>query len=163
MCKYITVIGSSRVINERIKNIAYSIGLELAKHNVILVCGGRGGVMEYAAKGMKDGGGKTIGILPGMDRGEANPYIDIAIPTGLGHARNMINILIGDGVIVVAGGPGTLTEIGYALIFGKRVIVIKGSGGVADILADKVIDGKKIYSAETPSQAVKMILAKEIY
>jgi len=161
MPKYITVIGSSIVFDPKIKDIAYRVGLELAKHNVILICGGRGGVMEHVARGMKDGNGITIGILPGVSRSEANQYIDIAIPTGISHARNMINVIAGDGVIVIGGGPGTLTEIGYALIFDKKVVVIKGSGGVADILADKTIGGKKIYSAETPTQAVEKILSRD--
>lgn len=152
---YITVIGSSIVPDKRVYDLAYKVGYEIGKRKAVLVCGGRGGVMEAAAKGAKDAGGTTVGILPGFSRSEANPYIDIAIPTGMSHARNAINVLAGDSVIVVHGGPGTLSEIGLALAYGKPVIALRPSGGVASLLADRLIGSFKIHRADSPEEAVE--------
>jgi uncharacterized protein (TIGR00725 family) len=80
--------------------------------------------MEAACRGAKRAGGTTIGILPGADRAAANPFVDVAIPTGLGEARNALVVRAADGVIAVGGGHGTLSEIAFALKAGKRVIGI---------------------------------------
>ncbi|HDI74635.1 MAG: TIGR00725 family protein [Thermoprotei archaeon] len=155
MTVYITVIGSSSIRDREVWDMAYRVGYLIAKKGGILVCGGRGGVMEAAAKGAKDAGGTTVGILPGFSRNEANPYIDIAIPTGMSHARNAINVLAGDSVIVIHGGPGTLSEVGLALAYGKPVIALKNSGGVASLLSDKLIGGFKVHGAGSPEEAVE--------
>jgi uncharacterized protein (TIGR00725 family) len=88
----------------------------------VIVCGGLGGVMEAACRGAKDAGGTTIGILPGADRAAANPFVDVAIPTGLGEARNALVVRAADAVIAVGGGYGTLSEVALALKAGKRVV-----------------------------------------
>jgi len=152
---YVTVIGSSTNVPPRVLELAYEIGLELGKRGIVLVCGGRGGIMEAVAKGVKEVGGITVGILPGFSKREANKYIDIAIPTGMSHARNSINVLSGDAVIVVRGGPGTLSEVGLALAYGKPVIALKGSGGVADLLVGKKVGPNIIHVANNPVEAVE--------
>jgi len=152
---YVSVIGSSSNVSEEVYEKAVKIGKLLAKNGVIVITGGRTGVMEAVCKGVKEGGGVTVGILPGFTRDEANKYVDIAIPTGLGYARNALNVLAGDVVIAIAGGPGTLSEIGLALAYEKPVIVLKGSGGVSDLLADAKIRGYVIEVAETPEEAVE--------
>jgi uncharacterized protein (TIGR00725 family) len=91
------------------------LGRGIAKRDAVLVCGGLTGVMEHAARGARDAGGLTIGLLPGEDPREANPYIDVGIATGLGHARNAILARTADGVVGVGGGLGTLSEIALAL------------------------------------------------
>ena len=78
--------------------------------------------MEAACRGAKDAGGTTIGILPGLDRSAANPYVDVAIPTGLGEARNALVVRAADAVIAIGGGYGTLSEVAFALKAGKRVV-----------------------------------------
>jgi uncharacterized protein (TIGR00725 family) len=88
----------------------------------VLVCGGLGGVMEAACKGAKGSGGTTVGILPGTDRTAANPYVDTAIATGLGEARNAIVARSADALIAIGGAYGTLSEIAFALKAGKRVV-----------------------------------------
>jgi uncharacterized protein (TIGR00725 family) len=98
------------------------VGREVAARGALLVCGGLGGVMEAACRGAKDAGGRTVGILPGTDRAAANPFVDIAIPTGLGEARNALVVGAADGLIAVGGGYGTLSEIALALKAGKRVV-----------------------------------------
>ena len=87
-----------------------------------MVCGGLGGTMEAACRGARSAGGTTIGILPGLDRADANPYVEVAVPTGLGEARNALVVRAADAVIAVGGGYGTLSEIALALKAGKRVV-----------------------------------------
>jgi uncharacterized protein (TIGR00725 family) len=101
---------------------AAEVGRLLAEHGAVLVCGGRAGAMEAACRGAKVAGGLTVGILPGSDRSEANPFVDVVLPTGLGEARNALVVGAADVVIAVGGGHGTLSEIALALKAGKRVI-----------------------------------------
>jgi uncharacterized protein (TIGR00725 family) len=98
-----------------LSDLAFELGRGIAERNAVLICGGLTGVMEHAARGARAAGGLTIGLLPGDDTDEANQYIDVAIATGLGHARNAILALTADGVIAVGGGLGTLSEIALAL------------------------------------------------
>ena len=97
------------------KDLAFEVGRGIAERNAVLICGGLTGVMEHAARGARAAGGLTIGLLPGDDPDEANEYIDVAIATGLGHARNAILARTADGVVAVGGGLGTLSEIALAL------------------------------------------------
>jgi uncharacterized protein (TIGR00725 family) len=94
----------------------------VGERGAVLVCGGLGGVMEAACRGAKEGGGTTLGILPGSDRSAANPYVDVALATGLGEGRNLLIVRAADVLIAVGGGHGTLSEIALALRAGKRVI-----------------------------------------
>jgi hypothetical protein len=119
--RVISVIGGSRCTAETGKT-AQEIGKNIAKLGLILACGGLGGVMEAVAKGAKENGGTTIGILPGDNKKDANPYIDIAIPTGLGLARNTLVVRVADLIIALPGEYGTLSEISFALILNKIVI-----------------------------------------
>jgi uncharacterized protein (TIGR00725 family) len=101
---------------------AESVGRELAGRGAVLVCGGLGGAMEAACRGAREAGGTTVGLLPGLDRRDANPYVDVAIPTGLGEARNALVVRTADALVAVGGGYGTLSEIGLALRTGKQVV-----------------------------------------
>ncbi len=121
----ISVIGSGGdKLTPQLAVIANEVGREIAKRGAVLICGGLDGVMAEAARGAKEQGGLTIGILPGEESGSANPFIDIALPTGLGFARNMLVAYSGDAIIAVGGRFGTLSEISYALIKKKPVIGI---------------------------------------
>ena len=120
----ISVIGASDPSPE-IQSLAEEAGKELALRGVIVVCGGLGGVMEASCRGAKSAGGTTIGILPGSDPGEANPWVDIPICTGMGYARNSIVVKSGRAAIAVGGAFGTLSEIGHALGDGIPVIGLK--------------------------------------
>lgn len=119
--KYVGVIGAGECVDPTYKT-ARSLGAEIAKKGWILVCGGLGGVMEAAAKGCAEAGGMTVGILPGTKRDSANPYIRIALPTGLGEGRNMLVVRTSDVLVSIAGGYGTLSEMALALKAGKPVI-----------------------------------------
>ena len=101
---------------------AQAAGGRLAEGGAIVVCGGRGGVMEAACEGAKKAGGTTVGILPGPDRAEANEYVDIALPTGMGEMRNALIVRAADAVVAIGGKWGTLSEVGFALKAGKPVV-----------------------------------------
>jgi uncharacterized protein (TIGR00725 family) len=117
----VAVVGASEASAEQFA-AAEEVGRLLGERGAVLVCGGRGGVMEGACKGARAGGGTTLGILPGLDRAEANPYVDVAVPTGLGEARNALVVRAADTLIAVGGGYGTLSEVALALKAGKPVV-----------------------------------------
>jgi len=117
---YISVIGGEQCSRE-IYNMAIEVGRRIAKIGAILITGGRGGVMEAASRGAKMENGITIGILPSNDRQEGNDYLDYKIVTGLGYARNILVVLNGDIIIAIDGHYGTLSEIAYAVEYGKPV------------------------------------------
>jgi uncharacterized protein (TIGR00725 family) len=115
----------------------------VAERRAVLVCGGLGGAMEAACRGAKQAGGATVGLLPGADRAEANPYVDVRLPTGLGEGRNLLVVRAADVVIAVGGGYGTLSEIALALRHGKPVVGI-GSWEIEGVVP-----------ADTPEAAVQ--------
>lgn len=119
--KIIGLIGGS-VCTPEIEEAAEKVGRGIAEMGGILICGGLGGVMEAGCRGAKEAGGMTIGILPGMNSKDANKYVDIPIPTGVGYARNIIIVNTSDSVIAVNGKFGTLSEIAFCLQFGVPVI-----------------------------------------
>ena len=106
-------------------DLAFELGRGIAERNAVLVCGGLTGVMEHAARGARAAGGLTIGLLPGEDPDDANEYVDVAVATGLGHARNAILARTADGIVAVGGGLGTLSEIALALRNRRPTIGIK--------------------------------------
>jgi uncharacterized protein (TIGR00725 family) len=118
---YVAVIGSGRAGGELL-TAAESVGRELALRGAVVVCGGLGGVMEAACRGARAEGGTTVGILPGIAREDANPWVSVAIPTGLGELRNGLVVRAADAAIAVGGEFGTLSEIGFALKIGRPVV-----------------------------------------
>lgn len=150
--RYIAVVGSGAA-DVALAARAEEVGHLLALRGAVLVCGGLGGVMEAACRGAKAGGGTTLGILPGLDRGEANPYVDVAIPTGLGEARNALVVRAADALIAIGGEFGTLSEIALALKTGKAVVGLEtwelARGGTVSTA---------IVQAGTPKEAVERAL-----
>jgi hypothetical protein len=118
---FISVIGENDP-SPRLAALAEAVGAEIAAAGAVLICGGLGGAMEAACRGAHSRGGVTIGILPGSRHGDANPYVTYAIPTGLGHARNLLVARSAHAVIAVGGKYGTLSEIAFAKIEGTAVI-----------------------------------------
>ena len=116
----VSVVGGSEV-DAATAGTAREVGRVVAERGHDLVCGGLGGVMAAACEGAASAGGRTVGLLPGEDPAAANRHVDVAVATGLGHARNALVVLNGDGVVAVDGGPGTLSEIGLALAYGRPV------------------------------------------
>ena len=123
-----TVIGDSDAPPEWC-SIAEQIGEMLARLGITVVTGGRGGVMEAACRGAARAGGLTVGILPSTESSDANQWCDVVVPTGLGHARNAVNVLAGDFVIALGSSAGTLSEVCFAWIYGRPILTVKGFDG----------------------------------
>ena len=119
--KVVSVIGGHSCSKE-VEQLAHNLGKNLAKVVGILVSGGLSGTMKAACSGFKAGGGLTIGIIPSYNKEDANLYVDIAIPTGLGLARNLLVVKSADVVVALPGEAGTLSEIAYCLQLGIPVI-----------------------------------------
>ncbi len=151
--RYVAVVGPGRCGAE-LAQLAEEVGRALARRGATLVCGGLSGAMEAACRGAREEGGLTIGLLPGNDRASANEFVSIALPTGLGEARNALVARAGDAMIAVGGEFGTLSEIALALKLGKRVVGLdtwelsKGGNPVAGI-----------EPARDPEHAVALALA----
>lgn len=135
------VIGP-REATERLRATAEAVGQALGGIGVTVISGGRSGVMEAVCKGVQAGGGIPIGVLPGSNPDEANPFVGIPLPTGLGEARNMIIAKAARVLIAIGGSYGTLSEVAYGLHFSKRVIGLEGAPEV-----DGVIHAASIESA----------------
>ena len=127
----VAVVGKG-ASDERLAALAEDIGRRLAEAGAVVVCGGRGGVMEAAARGARSVEGDVIGILPGDDPDAANPYVTHVVATGIGHARNLAVVASADAVIAIGGEWGTLAEIAFARRLGRPVIALDSwrvSGG----------------------------------
>jgi uncharacterized protein (TIGR00725 family) len=144
---YVAVVGASRATPE-LEAIAERVGELLARAGAIVITGGRGGVMAGASRGARNAGGTAIGLLPGSSRAEANEWVTIALPTGLGELRNGLIVRAADVLIAVGGAYGTLSEVALAL-----------AGNVPVVGLDSwAIDG--IDQAQTPEQAVERALQR---
>jgi uncharacterized protein (TIGR00725 family) len=142
----VAVIGSGGEHERR----AEDVGRLLAERGCTVVTGGRGEVMAAAARGAKSAGGTTIGVLPGETRVDANDWVDHAVVTGIGHARNLAVVASGDAVIAVGGSWGTLAEIAFARRLGRPVVILEPGWAV---------EGDGIERAETAEEAVELALA----
>ena len=147
-CRYVAVIGGTTVEPD-VEAAAEEVGRLLAERDVVLVTGGREGVAAAACRGAMTAGGLTVGILPGRDRIEANPWVQVAVPTGLGEMRNALVVMDADAVIAFPGAYGTLIEMAFSLLSGTRVV---GLGTWA--LGDDV----SILSGSTPDEVVRLAL-----
>jgi hypothetical protein len=149
---YIAVIGPSAGTPAELA-IGQAVGRLIAEAGAVLVCGGMGGVMEAAAGGCADAGGRSVGILPSESRLDANPYVTVAVATGLGEARNAIVVRTADAVIAIRGEFGTLSEIALALKMGRPVIGL----GTWELAKDGVpVDA--VVRASDPQDAVRTAL-----
>jgi uncharacterized protein (TIGR00725 family) len=141
----VSVIGSGAEHTGR----AEEVGRMLAERGCVVVTGGLGEVMAAAARGAKSVGGTTIGILPGESRSDANEWIDHAVATGIGHARNLAVVASGDAVIAVGGSWGTLAEIAFARRLARPVVVLEPGWEVA---------GEGVQRAASAGEAVDLAL-----
>jgi len=133
MRRRIGVIGNGACPDE-VEKLAAEVGREIAQREGILICGGLGGVMEGAARGAKEKGGLTVGIIPGDSPFQANSFIDIPIVTGLGYARNIIVVRSSEALIAIHGQYGTLSEIAFALQLKVPIVGLNTWGVSADII-----------------------------
>ena len=160
--RQILVIGNNtNGCTPKHEKLAYEIGVEIAKSNSVLITGGLGGVMAAASHGAHDTNGLTVGIIPQDDAIMANEFCDIVIPTGMGLARDFLNALTADGVIIVGGGSGTLSEVCAAYMYKKPMVAIRNIKSSIEPYIDGFLDHReniKIVGVDTPSDAVKKIL-----
>ena len=160
--RQILVIGhNTKGCTPEHEKVAYDVGAEIAKSNSVLLTGGLGGVMHAASHGAKDAGGLTIGIIPQDDASLANEYCDIVIPTGMGLTRDFLNALSADGIIIVGGGSGTLSEVCAAYMHKKPMVAIRNLNGPVAQYIDGYIDHRnnvKIIGTDNAHEAVKTIL-----
>ena len=143
MRAYIAVVGAGDVVDGSPEaEAAEAVGRALAEAGAVVVCGGLGGVMAAACRGASAAGGTTVGILPGSSRADANPWVGVALPTGLGEARNALVVRAVDVLVAVGGGYGTLSEIGLALRTGTPVVGLGtwelARGGAPDVGVERV-------------------------
>jgi uncharacterized protein (TIGR00725 family) len=160
---YIGVIGRWQNEDPLTLSLSEAVGQEIAKRGAILVTGGGPGVMAAACKGAKRFGGTTVGILAGFQRGAANEFVDVAIPTGLGfEVRSALVVRTSDAIVMVGGANGSLGELSIAYLYCKAMVVLRGSGGWADRLSSVLVNGQfmderrnaPIYFAESPIECV---------
>ena len=157
----LAVIGDGGTLSDKIEEQARALGRLAVDAGFRVVSGGRDGVMHAASRGARDSEqyreGDVIAIIPGYDADEASPAADIVIPTGLGHARNVLVVATADVVIAVAGKAGTLSEIALAWKLGKPVIALATTGGWAHRLAGEAIDDRPhgvVLDARSPAEAI---------
>ena len=139
---------------EEILRAAEEVGRRIAEAGALLICGGRGGVMEAASRGAAEAGGTVIGVLPTLSPADANPYVTHAVATGIGEARNLAVVASGEAVIAVGGEWGTLSEIAHARKIGRPVVAIQSW-----TLRNRAGTDLGIVEAETPEQAVSAALS----
>ncbi len=160
--RQILVIGNNtNGCTPKHEKIAYEVGVEIAKSNSVLITGGLGGVMAAASHGAHDANGLTVGIIPQNDATLANEFCDIVIPTGMGLTRDFLNALTADGVIIVGGASGTLSEACASYMYKKPMVVIRNLQSSIDPYVDGFLDHReniKIIGSDTPQDAVKKIL-----
>jgi len=138
--------------------VAYRLGELIAGEGWVLLNGGRpAGVMEASAKGAKDRGGLTVGILPGNSAGQASKYVDIPVVTGMGDGRNIINVLSSDAVVALPGKGGTVSEIALALKNGKKVILLNFDTGE---LFETYKESGLLKNAGSPEEAIALLKAE---
>jgi uncharacterized protein (TIGR00725 family) len=162
--RQILVIGNNENgCTPELEKTAYEIGQEVAKSDSVLITGGLGGVMKAASHGAHDAKGLVVGIIPQDNPSFANEYCDIVIPSGLGLARDFLTALSADGVIVIGGGSGTLSETCAAYMHKKPIVALRNSGGIATKFADQHLDHRenvKIVGVDTPQEAIRYILGQ---
>lgn len=168
MNKTITVIGPNKsVCSEELYEFAIKLGKMLVDLDYIIINGGMYGVMEAIFKGARQSDkynfGKTIGIIPSLNKEDANKYCDIVIPTGIGCARNQIVVNSSEIIIAISGGAGTLSEIAYAWQMNKQIYSFVNFDGWAKELADMKLDSRKNDKIISVSNLVdlKILLMKE--
>jgi uncharacterized protein (TIGR00725 family) len=143
--RYVAVCGASEATPSQLE-AAREIGRLLAKEGAVVINGGYGGVMNAVSEGAASQGGTVVGILPESDRDGANPHLTVAIPTGLGQARNLLIVTAADSVIAIGSGWGTLSEIALAKRLGRSVYALDTWN----------VDGLEI--VKSPAEAVKRAL-----
>lgn len=142
-------VAGAGICGSDLADVAEDVGRGIARADAVLICGGLGGVMEAVARGAAEGGGLTVGILPGHDAGSANPYIQVPLPTGLGEGRNLLVARTADVVIAIGGEWGTLSEVAMARKCDVPVVLLRPA----------LAAGIDLPVADSAEEAVQLALA----
>jgi uncharacterized protein (TIGR00725 family) len=156
--RQVTVIGSHE--ESEFNEAAFELGRHIARSGWTLICGGRTGIMEAASRGASAENGIVIGILPGNDFSDANTYCTAVVASGIGFARNSMNVLSGEVVVALGGRNGTLTELAYAHQYGKPIIVCMFAGGWSTGFVGMVRNGGNkplVYEARSVEEACGLL------
>jgi uncharacterized protein (TIGR00725 family) len=148
VARYVAVVGGYEA-DDGVLQLAEEVGRLLAQRGCVVVTGGRRGVAEAASRGAVLAGGTTVGILPGVRRDEANPYVTVAVPTGLGETRNALVVMGVDAVVALPGAYGTLSEVAHALNAGTSVVGLGDGWTISGVIP-----------AQTSMDAVEIALAQ---
>jgi uncharacterized protein (TIGR00725 family) len=151
---YIAVIGSGEA-TEVEASLAGQVGVLLADADAVVISGGLGGVMRASCEAAFRRGGTTVGLLPGSDRAAGNPFLTVALPTGLGELRNGLVVAMADAIIAIGGGWGTLNEIALAMRVGKPIVAIQSW----DVQSPAPQSVQPLTVAQSPEEAVRLVLA----
>jgi uncharacterized protein (TIGR00725 family) len=162
--KIVAVVGAATP-SDLLLEAALRIGRGLVDGGVRIATGGRGGVMAAASQGARSSTawteGTVVGVLPGLDASDANPFVDIVVPTGLSHARNVVLVAMADVVVAVGGGAGTLSEISLAWSHGKPIVGLDLGEGWSARLAGQALDARErgpVQRATSAEEAVMLAL-----
>lgn len=160
------VVGANSAASDAILAAAEGIGEALVDAGFRIATGGLGGVMTAASRGARRATrwteGTVIGVLPGLVASEANPFVDVVIPTGMNYARNTILVAMADVVVAVGGGSGTLSEIALAWQHGKPIVTLDLGEGWSARLAGERLDHRRedhLHRARDVNEVVALALA----
>lgn len=163
--KVMSVIGSGLTVDPATEELCVELGKLAIDAGFRIATGGLAGVMEAASRGARSSqlwnDGDVIGVLPGYQVQDANPYVDVAIPTGLGIARNVVVVAMADVVVAVGGGSGTLSELAVSWQLDKPIVALSSTEGWAAKLAGELIDDQRsdpVIDARTAAEAVDQAL-----
>ena len=164
----LSIVGTGKNLDSNLENTAYIVGELAINAGFRIVTGGLGGVMQAASEGARAARGymegDVIGILPGSESSQANPFVDVAIPTGMGIARNTLVVSCADVVVAIGGGAGTLSEMALAWQLGKPVIALRHTPGWSAFLADQSLDTQQTHTVHGATDAEEAIrLARQMY
>ncbi len=160
----ISIVGTGKELSAPIASLAETLGGALVKAGYGIVTGGMGGVMEAVSRGAVMGRGKNhhppiVGILPGYDETEGNAYVDVVIPSGLGHARNALVAAAGDAMVCVGGATGALSEVALARKLGRPVFTFPETGGTASLAAKAIPAVTGVTSVQELIDQLKKLIA----
>jgi uncharacterized protein (TIGR00725 family) len=157
MRKTIVGVMGGAAVDAEVAREAYELGTLIAQNGWVLLNGGRAcGVMEASARGAREAGGLTVGVLPDDSTKNVSPFIDVPIVTGMGAARNVINVLSSDVVVACPGSAGTLSEVALALKAGRTVVLLGAEGGPA---LGEYRESGQLQEADTPQEAIEKVQA----
>jgi uncharacterized protein (TIGR00725 family) len=153
----VAVVGSGKALTPETAALAERLGAALAAAGYGIVCGGLGGVMKAVARGARTRPPPRppiVGLLPDYDVASGNEYLDVVLPTGLGHARNVLVAAAGEAVLCVGGATGALSEVAIARKIGRPVLAFPATGGTAAVVSKAL---EQVISVATPEEAVRRL------